>query len=200
MRLLALLFLLPGLALASGVENLKNFLHHSRTVKAQFSQSVLDRNGKQIQNASGTMQFSRPGKFRWVYEKPYAQLIVGDGAKVWMYDADLNQVTVKKLDQVLGSTPAALLAGDNAIERNFDLSEAGRKDGLEWVEATPKGKDGSFERIRLAFRDGALEVMELRDHFGQTTTIRFAHLEMNAKLAPQSFIFAPPKGADVVGE
>lgn len=200
MRLLALLFLFPGFALASGVENLKNFLHHSRTVKAQFSQSVLDRNGKQIQNASGTMQFSRPGKFRWVYEKPYAQLIVGDGAKVWMYDADLNQVTVKKLDQVLGSTPAALLAGDNAIERNFDLSEAGRKDGLEWVEATPKGKDGSFERIRLAFRDGALEVMELRDHFSQTTTIRFAHLEMNAKLAPQSFIFAPPNGADVVGE
>lgn len=201
MRFIAFVLLLaPGMALASGVDTLRNFLHQTRTVKAQFSQSVMDRNGKQVQNASGTMQFSRPGKFRWTYEKPYAQLIVGDGAKVWMYDADLNQVTVKKLDQVLGSSPAALLAGDNEMERNFTLSDAGRNDGLEWVDASPKAKDGSFEKIRIAFRGAALEVMELRDHFGQTTLIRFAAMERNPKLAPALFSFTPPKGADVVGD
>ncbi|MDP2785318.1 MAG: outer membrane lipoprotein chaperone LolA [Sulfurimicrobium sp.] len=200
MKILALLFLLPGMALASGVDSLQNFLHHSRTMRAQFTQTVQDRNGKQVQNASGVMQFSRPGKFRWVYEKPYAQLIVGDGVKVWMYDADLNQVTVRKLDQALGSTPAALLAGDNEIERNFDLIDGGRRDGLEWVEASPKNQGGSFEKIRLAFRDGTLAEMELRDHFGQTTTIRFVQLELNPKLAAKLFIFTPPAGADVVGD
>lgn len=200
MKMLALLFLLPGMALASGVDSLQSFLQHSRTIRAQFTQTVQDRNGKQVQNASGVMQFSRPGKFRWVYEKPYAQLIVGDGVKVWMYDADLNQVTVRKLDQALGSTPAALLAGDNEIERNFDLIDGGRRDGLEWVEASPKAQGGSFEKIRLAFRDGSLAAMELRDHFGQTTTIRFVQLEMNPKLAAKLFVFAPPAGADVVGD
>jgi len=200
MKILALLFLLPGMALASGVDSLHNFLLHSHTIRSQFTQTVLDRNGKQVQNASGVMQFSRPGKFRWVYEKPYAQLIVGDGVKVWMYDADLNQVTVKKLDQALGSTPAALLAGNNEIERNFDLIDGGRRDGLEWVEASPKTQGGSFEKIRLAFRDGVLAEMELRDHFGQTTTIRFVQLELNPKLAAKLFIFVPPAGADVVGD
>lgn len=200
MKILVLLLLLPGMALASGVDGLQNFLRHSKTLKAQFTQTVQDRNGKQVQSASGVMQFSRPGKFRWVYEKPYAQLIVGDGAKVWMHDADLNQVTVRKLDQALGSTPAALLAGNNEIERNFDLIDGGRRDGLEWVEALPKTQGGSFEKIRLAFRDGSLAVMELRDHFGQTTTIRFLQLELNPRLAATLFTFVPPAGADVVGD
>lgn len=200
MKYIALLFFIPSLALASGVDSLKNFLQGSRTVKAQFTQTVQDRNGKQIQTASGTMQFSRPGKFRWEYAKPYPQLIVGDGSRVWMYDADLNQVTVRKLDQALGNTPAALLAGNNAIEQNFTLAEAGKIDGLEWVEATPKGKESSFERIRLAFRDATLEAMELRDHFGQTTLIRFAGLVLNPKLDPKLFTFEPPQGADVVGD
>lgn len=200
MKYIVLLLLFPAVSWAAGVDELKNFLHNSRTVKAQFTQTVLDRNGKQTQAASGSMQFSRPGKFRWEYEQPYPQLIVGDGAKVWLYDADLNQVTVKKLDQALGNTPAALLAGDNAIERNFTLADAGKSTGLEWVEATPKGKEGSFERIRLAFRSATLEVMELRDHFGQTTIIRFTALELNPRVLPQAFVFIPPKGADVVGE
>lgn len=200
MKYLALLLFFPTVALASGVDSLKSFLHNSRTVKAQFTQTVLDRNGKQMQSAIGSMQFSRPGKFRWEYAKPYPQLIVGDGVKVWMYDTDLNQVTVRKLDQALGNTPAALLAGNNAIEQNFTLAEGGKSNGLEWVEASPKGKEGSFERIRIAFRGAALEVMELRDHFGQTTLIRFAGLELNPKLAPQLFTFVPPQGADVVGD
>ncbi len=200
MKYLALLFFVPAVAFASGVDSLKNFLHNSRTVKSQFTQTVLDRNGKQIQVASGTMQFSRPGKFRWEYEKPYPQLIVGDGTKVWLHDADLNQVTVRKLDQALGNTPAALLAGNNAIEQNFTLTDGGKSNGLELVEATPKAKDGSFEQIRLAFRGSTLEVMELRDHFGQTTLIRFTGLELNPRLSPQLFTFVPPQGADVVGD
>lgn len=200
MKYLALLFFIPAVAFASGVDSLKNFLHNSRTVKSQFTQTVLDRNGKQIQVASGTMQFSRPGKFRWEYEKPYPQLIVGDGTKVWLHDADLNQVTVRKLDQALGNTPAALLAGNNAIEQNFTLTDGGKSNGLELVEATPKAKDGSFEQIRLAFRGSTLEVMELRDHFGQTTLIRFTGLELNPRLSPQLFTFVPPQGADVVGD
>ena len=200
MKYIALLLLAPSLALASGVDSLKSFLQHSRTAKAQFTQTVLDRNGKQVQAASGSMQFSRPGKFRWEYNKPYPQLIVGDGVKVWMHDADLNQVTVRKLDQALGNTPAALLAGNNAIEQNFTLTDGGKNNGLEWVEASPKGKEGSFERIRMAFRGPTLEVMELRDHFGQTTVIRFAGLELNPRLAPQLFTFVPPQGADVVGD
>lgn len=200
MKYLALLFFIPTVAFASGVDSLKNFLHNSRTVKSQFTQTVLDRNGKQIQVASGTMQFSRPGKFRWEYEKPYPQLIVGDGTKVWLHDADLNQVTVRKLDQALGNTPAALLVGNNAIEQNFTLTDGGKSNGLELVEATPKAKDGSFEQIRLAFRGSTLEVMELRDHFGQTTLIRFTGLELNPRLSPQLFTFVPPQGADVVGD
>ncbi|MBZ0105550.1 MAG: outer membrane lipoprotein chaperone LolA [Sulfuricella denitrificans] len=200
MKYIALLFFVPSIAFASGVASLKNFLSHSHTVKAQFTQTVLDRNGKQIQAASGVMQFSRPGKFRWEYSKPYPQLIVGDGAKVWMYDADLNQVTVRKLDQALGNTPAALLAGNNAIEQNFTLTEGAKSNGLEWVEASPRGKEGSFEHIRLAFRSSTLEVMELSDHFGQTTLIRFSGLELNPRLAPQLFSFTPPQGADVVGD
>lgn len=200
MRFLVLLFLLPGLSLASGIDSLKNFLHRGHGVKAQFTQTVLDRNGKQVQSSSGDMQFSRPGKFRWVYEKPYAQLIVGDGKKVWMYDADLNQVTVKKLSQALGGSPAALLAGDNEIERNFNLIDGGRHDGLDWVEAIPNAADGGFDKIRIAFKEGTLAAMELRDHFGQTTVIRFTHVENNPSFEAKVFTFTVPKGADVVGE
>ena len=199
-NILFIMFLVPSVALASGVDRLKTFLRDSRVLKANFDQSVLDRNGKPVQNASGVMQFSRPGRFRWVYEKPYAQVIVGDGVKVWMYDPDLNQVTVKRLDQALGSSPAALLAGDNEIERNFVLSDGGTSEGLEWVSAAPRSKEGGFESIRVAFKGGDLAVMSLRDQFGQTTTIRFHDLDTHPRIAPQTFVFIPPKGADIVGE
>ncbi len=199
-KLALVLCILPQIACATGIDSLKSFLRDSRAIKAEFTQTVQDRNGKDIQKSSGTMEFSRPGKFRWVYEKPYEQLIVGDGKKVWMYDPDLNQVTVKKITQALGSSPAALLAGDNEIEANFNLRDAGVHDGLEWVEATPNGADSSFEAIRLGFRDGVVEAMELHDRFGHLTTIRFAALQKNPKLPPQSFVFTPPKGADVVGD
>jgi outer membrane lipoprotein carrier protein len=201
---LSCLFLLcsiAGIAEASAVGSLKAFLRDTRTARAVFSQTVLDRNMQVVQKGGGTMQFERPGKFRWVYEKPYAQLIVGDGSKVWFYDQDLNQVTVRKLDVALGSSPAALLAGSADIENSFDLTEIGSAGGTEWLEARPKAKESTFEWVRLGFSpDGTLKTMELHDNFGQTTMLIFSQLERNPKIPPEVFKFSPPPGADVISE
>lgn len=185
---------------ASSIDALKSFVQQTQTARAQFRQLVLDKKMATVQEASGTMEFMRPGKFRWLYEKPYQQTIVGDGAKLWMYDPDLKQVTVKKLDQAIGGSPAALLAGKNEIEKYFHLKDIGKRGSMEWLEATPKGQDSSFELVRMGFGGETLEVMELRDHFGQTTIIKFSKLERNPKLSPDAFHFTPPKGADVIGE
>jgi chaperone LolA len=201
-RLFALLvFFVPLSAHAGAIEKLKTFIASTRSAQANFTQEVLDQNGKRIQSASGTMQFRRPGKFRWSYQKPYEQLIVGDGAKFWLYDADLNQVTVKKLDAALGSSPAALLSGSNEIERDFVLKESGDRDGLEWLQATPKGQDSSFNKILMAFNaQSELVVMELNDMFAHKTVLRFSAMQRNPKLSDQQFKFTPPRGADVLGE
>jgi len=198
--LLIFLFWLSGVASASSLDTLKAFLDQTTSAKARFAQMVLDKNMKQLQQATGTMQFSRPGKFRWQYDKPYEQTIVGDGEKLWIYDKDLNQVTVRKLDSALGSSPAALLAGSNAIEKSYTLTNLGNQEGLDWLEAVPKTKDTAFERIRLGFSKKGLEAMELHDQFGQVTVIKFADVERNLKLSPKIFEFAPPKGADVITE
>lgn len=192
--------LLPGIAGASSVEVLKNLLEQTTTARARFAQIVLDRNMKTLQQATGTMQFSRPGKFRWEYDKPIEQTIVSDGSRVWLYDKDLNQVTVRRLDRALGSSPAALLAGSNEIEKSYTLAGMGGKDGLDWLEAMPKAQDTAFERVRMGFGKSGLEVMELRDQFGQTTVIKFSAIERNARIPPEVFRFAPPKGADVISE
>ncbi len=195
------LFFLPCMALGGAMDSLKSFIKDTRVARATFSQILLDKNARTIQEASGTMQFKRPGKFRWVYEKPYEQLIIGDGTKVWFYDLDLNQVTVRKLDIAIGSSPAALLAGDNTIEENFDLSEIGLQGELEWLEAKPKMKEGSFELMRLGFTPtGILKTVVLHDNFGQTTVITFSRLEKNPKLAPETFKFTPPKNSDVISD
>lgn len=191
----------PCFALAGAMDSLNLFINEIRVARASFSQILLDKNARTIRNATGTMQFERPGKFRWVYEKPYEQLIIGDGTKVWFYDPDLNQVTVRKLDIAIGSSPAALLAGDNTIESNFDLSEIGVQGELEWLEANPKIKEGSFESIRLGFTPaGVLEVVVLHDNFGQTTVITFSELEKNPKLPAELFKFKPPKNSDVISD
>lgn len=198
---MACIGLLSGPVHAAAIEKLKNFVRSTQAAKAEFSQTVLDRNLKPVQTASGTFQFVRPGKFRWSYDKPYEQLIVGDGARLWVYDKELKQVTVRRLDRAIGSSPAALLSGDNEIEKNFNLSELGIQEGLEWLEATPKSREGSFERLRLGFNvQSALAAMELRDAFGQTTVLRFSGVERNPRLAPELFRFAPPKGADVISD
>jgi len=197
---LILLLWLPGLALGASTETLKSFLNQTTAAKARFAQMVLDRNMKMLQQATGTMAFSRPGRFRWEYEKPYEQTIVGDGQRLWIYDKDLNQVTVRKLDRALGASPAALLAGSNEIEKNYVVSNAGSREGLDWLECVPRTQDTAFERVRLGFGKNGLEAMELRDQFGQMTVIRFADLERNPRLAPDLFKFTPPKGADVISE
>lgn len=183
------------------MDSLNSFINETSVARASFSQILLDKNARTIKNATGTMQFERPGKFRWVYEKPYEQLIIGDGTKVWFYDPDLNQVTVRKLDIAIGSSPAALLAGDNTIESNFDLSEIGVQGELEWLEAKPKIKEGSFESIRLGFTPtGILEIVVLHDNFGQTTVITFSELEKNPTLPAELFKFKPPKNSDVISD
>lgn len=196
---LALLFA-AGSVHADGLAQLKQFMDGTRSARGSFTQQVFSKSGRKPQPASGTFAFSRPGKFRWTYEKPYAQLLVGDGSKLWAYDQELNQVTTKKLGQALGSTPAAILAGDNSLDRNFVLKDAGSADGLEWIEATPKADDSSFERIRMGFSGGQLKAMLLNDNFGQTTSLLFGQIERNPSLDAGLFRFTPPKGADVVGE
>ena len=184
---------------AGGIGKLKEFVAATHSAQADFTQVVLDQDGKRIQSASGIMQFQRPGKFRWTYQKPYEQVIVGDGEKFWLYDVDLNQVTVKKLDAALGSSPAALLAGSNEIERDFTLKESGSQDGLDWLLATPKSIDSSFEKILMAFNAQAeLVIMELNDQFGHKTVLRFSDLKRNPQLPPSQFKFVPPEGADVL--
>ena len=198
---LLLLCSLTSAVEASAIASLKTFVRDTRTVGAAFSQTVLDRNMQVVQKGGGTMQFERPGKFRWVYEKPYKQLIVGDGAKVWFYDQDLNQVTVRKLDVAIGSSPAALLAGSSNIENDFDLSEITPEGDTEWLEAKPKARESTFEWVRLGFsRDGVLKAMELHDNFGQTTLLAFSRMERNPKIPPELFKFSPPEGADVISE
>jgi len=192
--------LLPGLAGASSIDVLKGLLEQTTTARARFAQMVLDKNLKMLQQATGTMQFSRPGKFRWEYDKPYEQLIVSDGSRVWLYDKDLNQVTVRRLDRALGSSPAALLAGSNEIEKSYTLSGLGNQEGLDWLEAAPRTQDTAFEKIKLGFGKSGLEAMELHDQFGQITVIKFSTIERNAKLPPETFRFTPPKGADVISE
>lgn len=196
-----LFFLLTTLAHAGASDKLRKFISSSQSGQANFTQVVEDKNGKKIQSASGTMQFVRPGKFRWAYQKPYEQIIVGDGVKFWLYDVDLNQVTVKKLDAALGSSPAALLSGNNEIERAFNLKDTADKDGLEWLDASAKTSDTGFNKIAMAFNaQGELVIMELRDAFGLKTEIRFSNMQRNPKLPGHLFRFVPPKGADVLGE
>lgn len=193
-----------GLAHATAMDALREFVKETRTGKVAFTQTIISRSGKVSNPASGTFQFARPGKFRWVYQKPYEQWIVGDGDKLWIFDKDLNQVTVRKLGASLGQSPAAILAGSDDLEKNFILKEAGTQDGLEWLEATPRAKDTTFDLVRIGFRSEggamALAAMELRDTFGQTSVLSFGKVERNAALPPDTFKFTPPPGADVIGE
>jgi outer membrane lipoprotein carrier protein len=198
--ILLLIMLLPVLASANPVQRVKAFYQSTPVMKAQFKQTVLDRKGQKVQEVNGVMQLQRPGKFRWDYQKPYVQLIVGDGQKIWLYDPDLAQVTVRALDKTLGSSPAALLAGSQDIDKVFVLKDVGRQDELEWVQATPKEKDGSFEYVLMGFKGDQLAEMELHDNFGQTTVIEFSQVERNLRLDPKNFQFVPPAGVDVVGE
>lgn len=194
------LLLSPLVAQAGAIDQLHRFLDSTRTLKAEFAQIVIAKNGRKPQQSSGIVSISRPGKLRWEILKPYPQLIIGDGEKIWIYDQELQQVTVRKAGQAISGSPAALLAGNNDLEKNFDLKEAGNADGIAWVEATPKSNESGFERVRLGFVGADLKAMALDDSFGQTTQVSFSKIERNPVLPALHFKFTPPAGVDVVGE
>ncbi len=203
MRRTLLLLVLAAVAVSAHgatLERLRAFVRDTQTARASFMQTVTDKNGRVVQQASGEFALSRPGKFRWSVDKPYQQLLVGDGERVWIYDPDLNQVVKRRNDQALGSTPAALLAGRDDVEQAFEWRDLPPADGLDWLGATPKDKESTFSDIRLGFNASGLAALEISDNFGQHTRITLAGLERNPKLAPELFRFTPPKGADVVGD
>ena len=198
--MVAAIAIFPLLAEAGAVDQLHQFLNSTQTLKADFSQIVVGKGGRKPQQSSGSVAIARPGKLRWDIQKPFPQLVVGDGEKIWIYDPELKQVTVRKAGQAISGSPAALLAGSNELETNFTLSEAGEADGMNWVEAVLKAADSGFEKVRLGFAGKDLKAMELHDSFGQTTHIRFGNLERNPALPAASFKFTPPAGVDIVGE
>ena len=185
---------------ASSLEHYQAFLNGTQSARAGFEQKVYDRDGRLVQDTKGSFVFQRPGRFRWIYDKPADQVIVGDGLRVWIYDRQLNQVTVRKVERALGSTPAALLAGASGIQSAFELSDAGTRDGLEWLDAKPREREAGFERVRMGFGRDGLQAMELTDHFGQRTLLRFTNMVRNPKVDATEFRFDPPKGADVLGD
>lgn len=201
MRTLILIFGLafPSLAAAAGIDQLKAFWAATHAAEGAFAQSVATKSGRKPQKSTGHFALSRPGKLRWAYENPYKLLLVTDGEKLWSYDADLNQVSVSKTGKTLGASPAALLTGES-LDQHFTLSEAGVTDGLEIVDAVPKSADSTFVRVRLGLANNLPRLMEVRDNFGQVTTLLFTEFKPNPVLAKDAFTFVPPKGADVVGE
>ncbi|MBI1944025.1 MAG: outer membrane lipoprotein chaperone LolA [Betaproteobacteria bacterium] len=184
---------------SSGLERFQSYVRTTQSGRADFEQRVFDKSGKLVQESKGSFTFLRPGRFRWTYGKPNPQVIVGDGERVWIHDPDLNQVTVRRVARAIGATPAALLSGSTDIDKAFELSEAGDKDGYEWLEAKPRERESGFERIRLGLGVAGVEAMELIDHFGQTTVLRFSNVARNPQIDPGTFRFTPPKGADVLG-
>jgi outer membrane lipoprotein carrier protein len=204
----ALLAAAPA-AFASGTEQLKAFVAQVHSARGEFVQKEMKAPSKgqsandQVKptvsgTSSGTFVFARPGKFIWSYEKPYEQVLQADGENLYVYDKDLNQVTVRKLGGALGASPAAILFGSNDLEQNFALRDAGVKGGIDWLELTPKARDTQFERVGIGFRDGNLEAMELHDVFGNVTLLTFSKIQKNPPLKPDTFKFAVPKGADVI--
>ncbi|MGB9108650.1 MAG: outer membrane lipoprotein chaperone LolA [Telluria sp.] len=194
-------FALSGVAHASALDQFKSFVAGTKAARGEFTQTQVRSKtaaGKAPPPSSGSFVFARPGKFIWTYQKPYEQVLQADGETLYIYDKDLNQVTTHKLGSALGSSPAAILFGSNDLEKNFTLTEAGARDGLEWLTATPKAKDTTFEHIGIGLKDGVPQAMELKDAFGQTSLLKFTNFQRNPQLGAQQFKFDVPKGAEVV--
>ena len=191
------LAVLAAAAQADAVDQLRDFVREVKSGKAAFTQTVTSADGAKKKTSSGSFEFARPNRFRFAYAKPFEQLIVADGAKVWIFDADLNQASSRKLSQALGSTPAALLAG-SSLEPDFSLSPQPSAGGLDWALAVPKATDGSFKSLRVGFKGKELAAVEIVDNFGQRSLLQFSNFVANAPVAEQQFRFTPPAGADVV--
>ncbi|KAB2873111.1 MAG: outer membrane lipoprotein chaperone LolA [Burkholderiaceae bacterium] len=197
--LFALALLAGAAARADSVDLLREFASQVKSARAAFTQTVTSVDGARKKESSGTFEFVRPNRFRFAYDKPFQQLIVADGQKVWLYDADLNQVTVRPLSQALGATPAALLAG-GALDKEFALESLPAADGLQWVQATPRAPGGSIQWLRVGFQGSTLAALQIADVFGQRSLLRFSALQQNIELPGSLFEFTPPKGADVIAQ
>jgi outer membrane lipoprotein carrier protein len=186
-----------GVAMADAVDQLRDFVRDVKTGRASFTQTVTSADGARKKTSSGSFEFARPNRFRFAYAKPFEQLIVADGQKVWIYDAELNQASSRPLSRALGSTPAALLAGGK-LDADFTLTAQPSQGGLDWALATPKAADGSFKSMRVGFKGRELAAVEILDNFGQRSLLQFSAFAANAVVAPEQFRFTPPAGADVV--
>ncbi|MEI6026062.1 MAG: outer membrane lipoprotein chaperone LolA [Betaproteobacteria bacterium] len=182
---------------AGPVDTLREFVLNVRSGQGRFTQTVTAPDGKRRKVSQGVFEFQRPNRFRFVYAKPFEQTIVADGQKVWLYDPELNQVSVRRLSQALGATPAALLAG-TSLDQDFELAAQPAHDGLEWTQATPRQRDGTIQTIRVGFRGKELAALEILDHFGQRSVLQFPDFKANAAVLPEQFRFTPPPGADLI--
>jgi outer membrane lipoprotein carrier protein len=203
--ILTTLLSVSAMAHADGLQALEAFVKNARSGRADFTQVVTApaREGQaaRTKTSTGTFEFSRPNRFRFDYRKPFVQTIVADGQTLWLYDVDLNQVTARKQEQVLGATPAAIIAAApdlSALKRDFALQALPDRDGLQWVQAMPKAKDGQLNAVKVGFRGTDLASLEILDSFGQTSVMKFDHLQLNTSPAADTFQFKPPPGADVV--
>ncbi len=192
-----LFVLMPAALAATGTEMLKEFHKNVKSFEAEFRQKVVDDKNKELQAAAGKMYLQRPGKFRWDYKEPDEQVIVSNGKKIWLYDQELEQVTIKTLKGMVGSTPARILSDTGSIDKNFVITEQGKKDGVTWIELKPKEEDPQFKSVRIGFGD-TLKVMQIKDNLDQVTTIEFSKLKKNPTLKASLFEFKIPEGVDVV--
>jgi outer membrane lipoprotein carrier protein len=188
---------LANLARADAVDTLRDFVRDVKSGRAAFTQTVTSTDGARKKTSSGQFEFLRPNRFRFEYQKPFQQLIVADGAKVWIYDADLNQASSRRLGQALGTTPAALLAG-GSLDADFTLSVQPSQGGLDWALALPKAKDGAFQSMRVGFRGRDLAEVEIVDSFGQRSSLQFSGFVANPALDAERFRYTPPAGADLI--
>jgi outer membrane lipoprotein carrier protein len=196
---------LAQIASADGLASLETFMRTARSGKADFTQTVTSpaREGQAARSkvSTGTFEYQRPGKFKFDYRKPFPQVIVADGSTLWLYDADLKQVTARPQAQALGSTPAALIASApdlQSLRKDFVLQSQPESDGLQWVLATPRTKDGQLQSIKVGFRGDQLAALDILDSFGQRSVMAFANLQANPSLPASTFDFQPPSGTDVV--
>lgn len=187
-------------AVEPATQRLEVFLADLKTLRADFAQTVFDENMGRLEDSSGTVSVQRPGNLRWDYTKPYHQLILATAGKVWIYDSELAQVTVKNLGDAVGNTPALLLTSERPLSDSFAVHELGARGGLAWVELVPKKTDSSFTAVRLGFASQDLSVMELVDQFGQTSQLRFFNLVRNEALPSGLFEFTPPPGVDIIAD
>ncbi len=182
---------------ANAVDTLKEFIRDVKTGQAVFTQAVTSPDGLRTKVSSVRFEFSRPNRFRFAYNKPFEQVIVADGQKVWIFDTDLNQVSSRKVAAALGGTPAALLAG-GPLEKDFEVTALADQDGLTWALATPRAAESAFQSVRVGFRGKTLAAIEIVDSFGQRSKLQFAQFEANPVLSADRFRFVVPPGADVI--